>query len=164
MRLRFLLISFVLLICSCVQVTAQSEYSIPACNFPKSQKFVGDRLRLPLPKGTKVKRGRDIDYEDYYVGFGKKNDRVWLSGIFGPNASGGEVSKDWLSSSSNITQRIWKSSSEDKGVDIRGKLANGNYWRYLGRYGEELRYYDVSKDAAEYFDNIIENLCYQAWK
>jgi len=146
-----------------VSVFAQNQYSVPACNFHKSKKFVGDRLRLPLPKGAKVKKGRDIDYEDYYIGFEKKKNRVWLSGIFGPNASGGEVSKDWLSSSSQVTQRTWKF-GEDKGIDAKGKLANGNFWRYLGRYGEEFRYYNVPKDAAEYFDGIIENLCYQKWK
>lgn len=162
-KLEFLLINFVLLICGCVPALAQSEYSIPACNISKSQKFVGDRLTLPLPKGAKVKRGRDIDYADYYIGFGKKKNRVWLSGIFGPTATSGEVSEDWLSSSSDIIQRTWKS-AEDKGVDVIGKLANGNYWRYVGRNGESFKYYDVPKDAAEYFDGIIGNLCYQAWK
>ena len=162
-KLKFLLISFVILIWSCVPTSAQNEYTISSCNISKSQKFVGDRLRLPLPKGAIVKKGRDIDYEDYYVGFGEKKNRVWLSGIFGPTATSGEVSKDWLSSSNDIIQRTWKS-SEDKGVDVKGKLANGNYWRYVGRYGESFKYYDVPKEAAEYFDSIIGNLCYQAWK
>ena len=162
-KFEYLLISFVILIGNCMYINAQKNYSILACNFSKSQKFVGDRLRLPLPKGSVIKRGRDHDYEEYHIGFGKKKNRVWLSGIFGPNASSGEIPKDWLASSSDIVQRIW-TSEEDKGVDARGKLANGNYWRYLGRYGESIKYYDVPKDAAEYFDSIIENLCYQAWQ
>jgi hypothetical protein len=161
MRLKFLLISYLLLICSCISTLAQSQYSIPACNFSKSQKFVGDRLRLPLPKGAIVKKGRDIDYEDYYIGFGKKKNRVWMEGIYGPFGSSGKVSEDWLSSSSDIIKRTWKS-DKDKGVDIKGKLANGNYWRYIGRFGEAIHYYNVPKDAAEYFNSIMENLCYQA--
>lgn len=169
MELKYLLIGFMLLICSFVAVNAQvavntqNEYSIPACSFAKAQNFVGDSLRLPLPKGAKVRRGRDIDYESYSVSFGKKNNRFWLSGIFGPTATSGKVSEKWLSVSSDIVQRSWKF-AENKGVDAKGKLANGNYWRYVGRGGESLEYYDVPKEAAEYFDGIIGNLCYQAGK
>ncbi|MBA2621150.1 MAG: hypothetical protein H0U87_08115 [Acidobacteria bacterium] len=163
MKLKFLLLCTAFLLYSCVSAIAQNQYILSPCNLSKSQKFVGDRLRLPLPKGTIVKKGRDIDYENYYVGFGKKKNRVWLSGIHGPTASGGKVSKDWLSTSSDITQRTWKF-GKDEGVDTKGKLANGNYWRYLGRLGEEIKYYDVPSEAATYFDSIIKGLCYQEWK
>jgi hypothetical protein len=150
--------------CSVTVAAQSSQYSIPECNLSKSQKFVGDRLRLPLPKGAIIKTGRDIDYEDYYIGFGVKKNRVWLSGIYGPTATGGKVSNQWLTGSNDITQRIWKFSGGGEGIDVKGKLANGNYWRYLGQYGEAIKYYDVPAEAAAYFDKIIENLCYQEWK
>ena len=128
MKLTFLLLFFFCLILNSVSTVAQSKYSIPNCNFSKSQKFVGDRLRLPLPKGTIIKKGRDHDYEDYYIGFGKKVNRVWLSGIYGPNASAGVVPEDKLSASREIVQRTLEIGGI-KVVDARGKLANGNFWR-----------------------------------
>jgi len=164
MKLNFLMICIALIIFNSTFVMAQNQYSISACSSSsKSQKFVGDRLRLPLPASAIVKKGRDVDYSNYYIGFGKKKNRVWLSGISGPNATSGQVPKDWLSSSSDVSQRTWKF-GEFEGVDAKGKLANGNYWRYFGQFGESLKYYDVSAEAAAYFDGIIDNLCYQEWK
>jgi hypothetical protein len=164
MKVLYYLLFVVVSGCMCpATAPAQSQYSIPDCSLSESQKFAGDRLRLPLPKGAIIKRGRDADYEDYYIGFGVKKNRVWLSGIFGLTATVGKVSKEWLSISSDITERVWKSGGGE-GVDVKGKLANGNYWRYLGLYGESIKYYDVPVEAAAYFDGIIENLCYQDWQ
>lgn len=158
-----LLTGFVLLICTDMSVNAQKQYIISACKHSKTQNFVGNRLRLPLPNGAIVKKGGDIDYENYFIGYGDKKHRVWLSGIFGPNATSGEVPKEWINSSTDLVQRTWKSGG-DKGIDAEGKLTNGNYWRFLGRNGEAIIYYDVPGEAADYFNNIIKNVCYQAWK
>jgi len=109
--------------------------------------MVGGRLKLKLGKQAIVKRGRDVDYSNYALGFGVKKGRVWLQGIFGPYATSGRVPDDWLSASSEVTQTKWKF-DDLEGVDAKGKLPNGNRWRYFGTFGESISYYDVPLDAA----------------
>ena len=164
MKLNFSLLCVALIIFSFIPVAAQNQYNLPACaSSSESQKFVGGRLKLFLPKNAILKKGQDIDYSNYFIGFGEKKNRVWLSGIFGPTATSGKVPEKQLSASTDLVQRSWKF-GEFEGVDTKGKLANGNVWRYIGQYGEAIEYYDVPKEAADYFDGILDNVCYQEWK
>jgi hypothetical protein len=114
---------------------------------------------LRLTRGAVVKRGHDIDYSAYSVRFGPKKGRVWLQGIYGPSATSGQVPDEWLSASVEVTRRGW-TFADLEGVDAKGRLANGNYWRYLGRYGESVSYYDVPSEAAAYFDGLLNNACF----
>ncbi|HEX8289130.1 MAG TPA: hypothetical protein VF556_14095 [Pyrinomonadaceae bacterium] len=100
-----------------VSVVAQDKYAIPACSSSSMPRnYVGnkffiflpnnrDLLLLSFPRKSKFKRVQDIDYTEHFVGYGKKKNRVWLSGIFGPLASNGEIPKDWLSASVEMSQR-----------------------------------------------------------
>jgi hypothetical protein len=163
-RLLRIVLAGVLVMTAQPSIFAQDQISVPACDsLPKPKKFVGDRLRLAISKGATVKKGRDVDYEDYYVGFGEQKNRVWLSGIFGPTATGGMPSDKWMADSKEVRKGTWKSGVM-RGNDIRGRLANGNYWRYFGTWGESFEYYDVSPEAAAFFDEMIKNVCYQEWK
>jgi len=138
---------------------AQSQYSLVACeSTAKPKQMLGLRLKLEVGKDAIVRKGRDVDYSNYAIGFDKKN-RAWLNGIFGPNATSGHVPREWLSASSEVSQRTWKI-GDIKGVDAKGKLANGNYWRYFGMFGESIHYYDVPPDAAAYFDRVIDGVCF----
>ena len=163
MKILNLSLGIILFSYSFISIVAQEKYTISPCNLPASNKFVGDRLILVLPKHSIVKKGQDVDYSNYFVGFGKKNNRVWLSGIFGPTATSGHVSDKQLSSSKNVLQKTWKF-GEIEGTDTKGELPNGNFWRYFGQYGESIEYYDVSAEAAAYFDNLIDKVCYNEWK
>jgi hypothetical protein len=147
-----------------VLAIAQTEYSLVACNSSaKAENMVGGRFKLQLSSQAIVKRGQDVDYSDYSVGFGSKKDRVWLEGIFGPSATSGRVPDDWLSASSEITQRKWRF-GDLEGVDVKGKLPNGNYWHYFGMVGESIKYYDVTSKAAVYFDGVINGICVLDWR
>lgn len=138
---------------------AQNEHEIPVCiENRNSQRLVGETLKLSLTEKTILKSGKDIDYVQYWVGFGEKKNRVWMTGMYGPQATDGNPNKGWLAASTGITRRTWKS-GEIEGVDIKGKLSNGNLWRFVGRYGEFVEYYDVSPEAAGFFDNIISGMC-----
>ena len=137
---------------------ARSQYPVPTCGKSKREKIVGDRLKLPLPRGAVVKRITDADYSAYSIGFGAKQDRAWLSGVHGPLVSGEKAPEAWLSSSAEVSQRVWRHRKYE-GIDARGKLTNGNYWRYFGQYGEVIQYYDVSAEAAAYFDSLIDKVC-----
>lgn len=158
MKLKSFLLSLVF-VSACPTVLAQPQYSLAACDSSASKKAVGDRIKLHPPKDAVVKKGRDVDYSEYAIRFGPKKAPVWLQGIYGPTATSGAVSPDWLWLSTEVTRRQWNF-GDLKGVDAKGRLGNGNYWRYLGRYGESVRYYDVPADAAAYFDGILNNACF----
>lgn len=51
----------------------QDSYIIPWCNTTIGSKdFVGGKFKLSLPKGAIVSKGKDIDYSNYSIGYGKK--------------------------------------------------------------------------------------------
>lgn len=161
MRIKQRHLLFILLFCLVVTAIAQDPNVIPVCNESKNaKKNIGNRYMLSLPKGAIVKTGNDIDYSAYSIGFGKRKNRVWLTGIFGPMATTGMVPKDLISSSVKVTQRTWKQGKVDV-VDAKGMLGNGKYWRYFGQVGESIKYENVSAEAAAYFDSILDTICYR---
>ena len=139
---------------------AQSAYSLPACKLSaNTHDLLGLRFKLKVGREPIVRKGRDVDYSSYALGFGRKKNRAWLNGIFGPNSTSGQVPREWLSASAEVNQRTWKFANLD-GVDAKGKLANGNYWRYFGMFGESIQYYNVPPEAAAYFDRVIDSVCF----
>lgn len=161
-RLLFFNITILITTCTLASAQDQMQYSLPACKDSESGKFVGERFRLVLPKTVILKQGHDIDYQNYWVGFGKGKGLVWMHGGFGPTWSSGKPTSGWLESTGVLESRSWvfeKNSS--KGVDIKGRLANGNYSRFIGMPGETVEYCDVPKDAAEYFDRILDSICFR---
>ena len=159
-----ILVAITLLLCTCALAGGQAEYSLVACaSSAKAKKMLGGRFKLHVSKESILKRGHDVDYSDYAIGFGAKKNRVWLEGIFGPHATSGKVPDAWLSASSEVSQKKWKF-ADLEGVDVKGKLPNGNYWRYLGMMGESIKYYDVAFDAAAYFDGVINGICVLDWR
>jgi hypothetical protein len=154
---------FIILILLTAPIAGQENVELPACaDGIQNKKTLGQRLRFEVPKGAKLKRGKDIDYVDYNVGFGKGTERVWMHGIHGSNASGGKVSSELLDTNI-ISQRIWKSEGIEM-VDARGTLTNGHYWRFIGIFGEQVAYKNVPKDAADYFDRMLDTICYLSWE
>jgi hypothetical protein len=153
-----ILLSLSLLLSVSALTVAQSQYSLPACD-AKTNGMLGKRLKLKVAKDAIVKTGRDVDYSNYALGFGKKPNRAWLQGIYGPNATSGQVPREWLRATSEASQRKWKF-AEIEGVDAKGKLPDGNYWRYFGMFGESFWYYEAPPDAAAYFDRVIDTVCF----
>jgi hypothetical protein len=45
------------------------------------------------------------------------------------------------------------------GLDIAGRTKEGRHWRFVGSEGAEIQYSNVSKEAAQYFDNIVDAMC-----
>lgn len=84
-----------------------------------------------------------------------------MNGIYGANATGGGPSSKLLE-----TEVVSNRVSNVDGlsiVDIRGRKTDGTYWRFLGTYGERIQYTDVPKEAAEYFDKVLDAACYLSW-
>jgi hypothetical protein len=136
-----------------------TEWLIPSCAVVKGGwKRVGYSLRVPVPKGAVLRKGRDIDYTSFSIGYGPAESRVWLSGIEGPMASLGVPPEDWILKATEFSERSYRS-GETVGFDMRGRLADGTYWRYVGRLGESVNYGGVSQEAAAFFDKILDSIC-----
>ena len=153
-----LFITFLFL--ACLPSLAQRKNAIPSCGTNANTKIVGDILKLSVPEGVELKQSFDTDYGTYAISFGSANNRVWLTGIYGNNSTRGVLPKKWLAASTKVTRRTWLL-GRGAGIDIRGTLKNGNRWRYFGHPTEDFHYYDVSTEAAAYFDRIIDNVCFQ---
>jgi hypothetical protein len=138
---------------------AATEWLIPSCAAVKSGgKRAGASLRVPIPKGAVLRKGRDIDYTSFSIGYGPAGGREWLSGIAGPMASLGVPPEDWILGATEISERSYKS-GDAVGVDMRGRLTDGTYWRYVGRLGESLNYGGATQEAAAYFNKILDSVC-----
>jgi hypothetical protein len=44
-------------------------------------------------------------------------------------------------------------------LDVRGLFANGNRWRYLGRFGDSASYSDVDEATAKLLDQVLDGAC-----
>ena len=137
----------------------ETEWQIPLCaSF--SEKIDFGPFRLSIPETAKPKRGGDIDYVDFSVGYGSENNRRYLEGIFGPNATSGFPFDDWIISSNEFSVRTWRNGEASwVGVDVRGRRQDGTHWRYVGSWGFSLSYRDAPREASAFFDRIIDSAC-----
>jgi hypothetical protein len=137
-----------------------SDWVIPSCSNSKpNEKRTGDKLKVVVPKGAVVSKGGDVDYSSYSIAYNLNSFRARMEGIYGPHATSGYPSRNLLLNSEMFTERRWK--FEDfEGVDMRGRSQDGTYWRYLGIIGECIEYRGVSKEAADFFDRIIDGVCF----
>jgi hypothetical protein len=112
--------------------------------------------------GVKTSRqGRDIDYgaRAYYVE--TKSGPTGIRHGSGPMWSFGTPSD----------QDVWRSINYDEItydfeglpiMDARGKLSNGRWWRYLGKFGESASYSDVDEMTAKILDKFLDGACSKA--
>ncbi len=137
---------------------AASQWSLPRCTEDDKRKRVGFTLRLRVPKDAIARKGGDVDYESFAIGYGPKSKRVWLSGISGPYGSLGIPPYAWILNGTEFSERSYKAGAAE-GADMRGRLGDGTYWRYVGRLGESVEYDGLTQEQAASFDRIIDGAC-----
>jgi hypothetical protein len=160
------LIAFGLLVSAAVIAQDDKKFSLRACDAAVGKEnLIGERLRFVIPEKAIVKRRHDSDYNDYWIAFGNKKNRSWLHGGFGPQWSGGRPTKMFTESTRFEETRTWDFGlTGHNGLDIKGRTAEGKFSRFFGGIGDTLVYEGVPKEAAEYFDSIINSVCYQPWQ
>lgn len=138
---------------------SNEQFIIPECNSSEKEKSsIGNMLRISLPKGTKAKKGFDVDYG--YFSIKGKTKNVLLKGIYGVYATDGLPSEDWVYKSADFSIKVW-SLGEYIILDVYGHYKNGNKWRNFGGYGEAIYYSNVPDNEAVFFDKLIDNICYK---
>jgi hypothetical protein len=112
-------------------------------------------MRFRIPKGARLQRGADIDYELFVV----KRGRHLLTHGGGVHWSYGlPLMSDWKALQSVVERDV---SGPLDTADYRGLLNDGTHFRFVGRLGETIVYRGVDPATAAYFDTIIDSLCWR---
>jgi hypothetical protein len=130
--------------------------TLASCDLKRIEFHFG-AMGFVLPKGTKAKEfaggdtwGARVEYKKQVLGFGA-----------GPSWSNGYPT--WPSFYDNAEQ-MWE--GEIRGpngvwfAEYKGVRRNGTYFRWIGAYGITVSYDNVSREAASYFDPILDSLCW----
>lgn len=133
-----------------------SPWTPSNCTIPNKASYIGKVLSLSLPSNALFERNK-IPHSLYFrVGFADTQSTYWLNLSYNP--SSGFPDERYILDSATVTFRpliMW----QWQGIEMRGVLHNSTYWRHINWGQETLSYYDVSQDAAGYFDKIIDGLC-----
>lgn len=141
-----------------------STWWVPTCSSePISGKVIyplSAGLRLILPKGVKVKRGPfAIDVSTQIIEFGWWRPQQLVDTMDGGPASP-RPPEYLIENSREYALRYWRSRDQSvEGVDARGIDAKGRSWRHLNVEFMDLRYSQVSAEAAKFFDSLIDSMC-----
>ena len=126
---------------------------IPSCAGKPS--LSGFSIAFSLPKGANVRRGHDIDYSINTVAFKQYGMRLG----FGPTWSSGLPFPSELLNMRAMSERDLIFEDDIRGVEYRGERTDGTYFRFIGKLGETIEYDRIPKEAASYFDSILDTLC-----
>lgn len=129
------------------------------CSSKNKGRKLGFDLIVFVPKDAKSTKSRDIDYTNFYIYHGKKEDRARLEGWSGPNATGGKPSSEWIKDSAEINARSIVNEKGFVGFDWTGKTKDGKDWRYIQIYMDSIFYLTDKPEAKTFFDRILDNSC-----
>lgn len=141
-----------------VRENQEDKLNLRECTQKREGKTVGVFLKSNVPKGFRSRKGRDIDYVDFYI-FSDKNRENGLDGISGPQAGSGFPGPEWINSSNQISVRSISNGKRDIGWDFRGVTTGGKSWRYVRVFEDHIKYIVDSDEEKDIFDKIIDNSC-----
>jgi hypothetical protein len=146
--------------------SGDNKWSPSVCkSSPEDNKRIGYAMRLLVPDGTLVEEKGDVDTAIRAIYFGadiifrpeKKRESMIVGS--GPLWGGKWPDKHLLISSSVMEERF---DSVGYRFDYRGLDKEGKRWRYTGWFGETIEYEKVSDQAADFFDSLIDNMCWDS--
>jgi hypothetical protein len=144
-----------------LEETMGAEWLIPTC--PRSfapRTYLGldnNGYKLPIQSRNLTSKNRgshDLVYTVHYKD--SQNTEVliyslsWMTLGFPP--------EELILSSRDFSIRSFRR-GDYVGIEVRGHTKDGKYWRFFGGDGMEISYRNVSKEAADYFDEIIDGIC-----
>jgi hypothetical protein len=131
---------------------------IHVCSGKEIGERVGININLFVPKGLKSKRVRDVDYVNFYI-FAKADQKNFIEGCWGPNATRGYPDADWINSTDKINIRAVTDKKREIGFVYFGQTKEGKSWRYIRVFDESVFYIVDSMEKKNAFDKIIESSC-----
>jgi hypothetical protein len=142
-----------------LQVADERPQALPECaDAVKKDKRQADMsLRLALPRDGKIKAGVDADSRVVAVGYHVD----WMvSGSGARWASGVPEVKLWKQLIKVEERDITVDDPQVTIADYSGMLQDGSHFRYIGLPGQGISYIDASIDSANFFDGLLESLCW----
>jgi hypothetical protein len=137
-----------------LEKTNEQPWTISKCS-SKPEFGNAESMAFFLPAGTNVRRGQDIDYWIQSIEFNKH----WLEFGTGPLWSLGLPPSGQLKDLTNIRERNVVFNDYGIGAEYRGLRPDGTHYRYVGKLLATISYDNASKEAADFFDKIIDTLC-----
>ncbi len=142
------------------QEKSVSTWTVPTCATGKlsGKRVITGALQYVVPKGARMKKVKGVDNREDRVFLNRSGRRDALRLLWGVNASPlprrGEVEA--------LSHRVLRLPNGVEGLDSRGTSTEGSdgLWRTAGIASEVATYDDVSRESAEYFDAIINSMCY----
>jgi len=108
-----------------------------------------------LPRNTKTKHYAN-DAVTEMIQFGKYT----MGHSYGLNWSYGfPTNPSFYEKVSEMSERDLLFDTSIAGAEYRGTRPDGTYFRWIGKQSETMAYDNVSKDAANFFDGIMNTLC-----
>jgi hypothetical protein len=134
---------------------------LPRCRAGERDRDVGD-LRIPITAGVRV-AGTG---QDDYVGTTWSRGEAQLRHDYGPTLSAGLPIQPVLAELTDVDDRdvrLVLDADHQEVVpitDVRGRLANGRRYRYVGMFGELFEYSGLTDADAAFFDRMLDAMCY----
>ena len=153
-------------------VSPDSTFNLPTCSdkyhvqdedlvrgkqVPKDIRLLGFSHLLPVPVKTHVKDYHDIDYGMHVISF-PRNKIEHMITHDGPLWGAYYPFVDLLKNVIHLQERALSTGEDSE--EMRGVLSNGNKFRWIGGRFDDAYYYDVSPEAAIFFDRIIDEMCF----
>jgi hypothetical protein len=117
-----------------------------------------DIVEFVVPRSAHVKKARDVDYEEFFLWYGKPKDKLWMNFMFGALV-GDQSPRDIRNPDIHWTSSKWGCHNDDDGTDWRGVGTDGRRWRHVSIPFGFANYEGVPVKAAEYFDRILDSMC-----
>jgi hypothetical protein len=138
-----------------------TEWLIPPCLGSSAPgTYVGPEkvgFRLPISSDDLIDKGQG-DHDSFYTIRYKSSQSVEALIYYTSYMLLGFPSEDMMRASGEFSLRSFRSGKYG-GIDMRGRFKDGRYWRFVGIDGTEISYKNVSQEAANYFDRIIDGMC-----
>ncbi len=137
-------------------------HSVPSCaKVHRSGRRIVSQLEIVefyIPRFAHLTKVRDVDYVEYYVCYGPKQEKLWLKLMFGPLV-GGHSPDDLGKPSIQWASQKWGCHGDEDGTDWRGIAEDGRRWRHVSIPFGFAAYQNVPPKAADYFDKILDTMC-----
>jgi hypothetical protein len=141
-----------------LQEDREALWSPPHCSSSfRSNVLKGDAMLFTLPQGVRVKRGSDIEYATADLRYKRHTLRLGWGPLW---SYGVPTSKSYFADLKTLQERDVLYIPDVNATEYRGLRTDGTYWRWVGILGETVSYDRVDKEAADFFDRIIDTLCW----
>jgi hypothetical protein len=157
------LLAVALLPAAVLAQTNATSMHLPSCSIARHSErrifsTIAETVVFYVPRFAHMQKVQDVDYVEYHVRYGPKEEKVWLKFMFG-RLVGGHSPDDLGNSTIHWTSHKLRCNQDEGGTDWRGTNGDGRRWRHVSIPFGFAAYRSVAPKAAQYFDKILDTMC-----